>query len=180
MSSQQNDSQMEGVQNPVSEAKGRSKPARLKNGQQSETRRENFVGSMSGSLGSVETGDGQERMLTVKECFQEKECRRPLTKEEYFQWNGVGTIGLGPDGTIIVGDEDGMYILASELPEELSADLIGNVVRFMPETPTKPKAEDFWSSQLHKTKQSNKGLLVEVMTMTPARPKEPQVTKAEL
>jgi hypothetical protein len=58
-------------------------------------------------------------------------------------------IGLGPDGTIVVGDEEGVYILASECSDSLLADIIQEVIcTLLSDAMEKRHYDTFWAKQL--------------------------------
>jgi hypothetical protein len=60
-------------------------------------------------------------------------------------------MGRGPDSSIIVEDEDGVYILVNNYAEDLSSDIMADVVRAMGINRHEEKsAKEFWKVQLYK------------------------------
>jgi hypothetical protein len=129
-----------------------------------------------------ELNKDQPRMKTATEWLQKRSKQKIIpTEDVFFQWSGLGTMGRGPDSSIIVEDEDGVYILANDYAEDLSSDIMADVVRAMGTNRHEEKsAKEFWKVQLHKADQETEGIAVEVMSLVPRPPKDPQSNNMKL
>jgi hypothetical protein len=119
----------------------------------------------------------QPHRMMAAERMRDEECKSErISQDHFFHWPGLGSIGPGPDGTIVVGDEEGVYILASECSDSLSADIIQEVIRTLPSDAMEKRHHDtFWAKQLRVADINAQGLPIELMTMIPKRPPEPRV-----
>jgi hypothetical protein len=124
----------------------------------------------------------QPQMKTATEWLRKRSATPIIpSTDKFFHWPGVGTIGPGGNGTIVVGDEDGVYVLASECTEELSNDIMASVVRALPnQKAVQVKPEEFWDNQLKRARETTTGLPIEVMTLAPKKLEDPQTNNASL
>jgi hypothetical protein len=105
---------------------------------------------------------------------EERKSER-ISQDYFFYWPGLGLIRSGPNSTIVVSNKEGVYILASECSDSLSANIIQEVIRALPsDAREKQHHNTFWTKQLQVADTKTQGLPVELMTIIPRRPPEPQ------
>jgi hypothetical protein len=116
-------------------------------------------------------------MRTATEWLKKRSKKRIVpTEETFLEWDGVGTMGMGPDGSVLVEDEDGLYLLANDYAESLSEDIMADISRLLGIGSARERtAEEFWKLQLDRAKTKPGSIKVEVMSIVPQAPKDPQV-----
>ena len=69
-------------------------------------------------------------MLLVTEWLRRVRIDRLLVPSEtrYFSWNSQTFLGKGPNGSIVVKDEDGLFLIANDFAEKLLDTILREVV----------------------------------------------------
>ena len=137
-----------------------------------------------GSVSSVKAqidlnglSEEQSAMPSVTEWLKKIRIDRLSAPSEtrYFSWNSQTFLGKGPAGSIVVKDEDGLFLMANEIAEELSDTILREVVSALGVSKYEEHgADQIWAEELRDIRTRRKGIPVEVMTILPKNPKEIQ------
>ncbi|KAF7575775.1 Asp-protease-2 domain containing protein [Pyrenophora tritici-repentis] len=139
-----------------------------------------YVSSVQARMGMTGTEREGEEMKPVTEWLKKKRLEKPRapSEQKYFCWGPNTFLGKGPDGTIVVKDEEGLFVVANECAESLSDNILSEVVGALGGCEYEERGVDVvWKEQLSDIRKNKTGMPIEVVTMVKLKPSEAQKEK---
>jgi hypothetical protein len=108
-------------------------------------------------------------MLSAHEWLAEKQQKQhPIpTRNQYFTWPGIGTVGQDPEGNLLFQDDDGLWIaIHKDLTKTYQKDILQQIVSVYSGNYTTGDTTLFWSEYVAQPELiSTSAIALEVSTM---------------